>query len=544
MKLKGIFTLFLAGAALTSTAQTHVEGAEYFKADQFENAKDLLLRSLNNPGTDKAITDYYLGLIALQENNEADARKYFSDGVAANPEYAYNYVGEGLLLLRADDLKGAEAKFKEADKLSKKDPALQIAVARAYDTVDPVKYEKQIAKYVEKARRFDMQDPAIYVFEGDQLREKKDWGGAAAKYEMAANYDKNATEAYVKYANLFTMVNPDYAIKMLSNLLANTPDSALGQRELANAYYNNKDFKSAAAEYGKYVQNPSHFKKDEDRYAFLLFYGNDYKKGYDYSTALLKENPSNFTAQRYQFMNAAQLPEMKDALAGMADKLYAAHVANPAQNKFAPIDYILIAQEYNTADRPDEAQKILEKAIQEDPKNPAFYKELAMTYVEGNNLTKATEAYEGYLANSDEPGYNDFIQQATFAFYAGVENKTKDTAAAEKFYGIAKDYASKAAAILPDNYKPVKIDGDIALQKAAEADVASAAVPYYQKAIDLLEASPNRDRYATDAKTMYNYMGNYYLDQKDVAKAKEYFVKYLQLDPNNEDYRKFVESLK
>ena len=30
------------------------------------------------------------------------------------------------------------------------------------------------------------------------------------------------------------------------------------------------------------------------------------------------------------------------------------------------------------SDRPDEAQKILEKAIQEDPKNPAFYKELAM----------------------------------------------------------------------------------------------------------------------------------------------------------------------
>ena len=30
-----------------------------------------------------------------------------------------------------------------------------------------------------------------------------------SKYEMAANYDKNATEAYVKYANLFTMVNPD-----------------------------------------------------------------------------------------------------------------------------------------------------------------------------------------------------------------------------------------------------------------------------------------------------------------------------------------------
>ena len=93
--------------------------------------------------------------------------------MAANPEYAYNYVGKDCCSSAQTTLKGAEAKFKEADKLSKKDPALQIAVARAYDTVDPVKYEKQIAKYVEKARRFDMQDPAIYVFEGDQLREKR-----------------------------------------------------------------------------------------------------------------------------------------------------------------------------------------------------------------------------------------------------------------------------------------------------------------------------------------------------------------------------------
>ena len=33
------------------------------------------------------------------------------------------------------------------------------------------------------------------------------------------------------------------------------------------------------------------------------------------------------------------------------------------------------------------------------------------------------------------------------------------------------------------------------------------------------------------------------LTGKDVAKAKEYFNKYLELDPNNEAYRKFVEGL-
>ena len=239
MKLKGLMTLCIAGAsALGVYAQTHVEGQEYYRADQLENAKELLTRALSNSGTDKAVANYYLGMIAADEKDTAAAAKYFEAGVQANPEYPFNYVGQGMLKLAGGDLKGAEASFKEAQKLSKKDPRLEIAIARAYEDSDPVKYEKQITKCVEKARKYNMKNPAIYVFEGDQLRVKKDVGGAAAKYEMAKNYDKNATEAYVKYANLFTRVNPDYAVKMLQELLTVNPQSALGQRELANAYYN------------------------------------------------------------------------------------------------------------------------------------------------------------------------------------------------------------------------------------------------------------------------------------------------------------------
>ena len=269
---------------------------------------------------------------------------------------------------------------------------------------------------------------------------------------------------------------------------ASIPNSALAQREIANAYYNAGKYAEAAQHYGNYVQNPNHFKQDEDRFAFLLFYGGDYQKGYDYSTALLKANPQNFTARRYQFMNAAQIKEMRDQLLPMAEALYAAHKSNK-DNKFAPIDYILIASEFNDAKRPEDAQAILEEAIQDNPENPEFYKQLAMTFVNANNLSKAADTYECYLAHSEKPGYNDYIQQATFAFYAGVENKTNDPAKADKYYAMAQDYANKAAAILPDNYKPKKFEGDIAMQKAAEADVASAAVPAYTEAIAMLEAS-------------------------------------------------------
>ena len=148
MKLKRILTICLAGVALGAAAQTHVEGTEYYKADQMANAKDLLERSLKNPNTDKAVSDYYLGLIALENGDKAGADKYFADGIAQNSNYAYNYVGQGRLALLNGDEKAAKELFKTAEKLAKKDASLEIAIARAYDSVDPALYEKQIAKAV------------------------------------------------------------------------------------------------------------------------------------------------------------------------------------------------------------------------------------------------------------------------------------------------------------------------------------------------------------------------------------------------------------
>lgn len=545
MKLRNILTLCAAGAFLGVFAQSHVEGVEYYKADQLGNARELLERNYNNSATDRAVADYYLGQIALRENNTAKAAECFAKGIASNPEYGYNYAGQGAIALLKGNAKEAAALFKTGESKAKKDASYLIDVARAYYNANPVTYAKEIDKYVANARKVSKnENPDIYLFEGDIRRSNKDYGGAAGQYEMAATYNPTSAEAYVKYADLFTQVNPRFAIAKLTELLSNNPSSALGQRELANAYYENKDYQKASAEYGKYVANPNHFKQDEDRYAFLLFASNDFKKGYDYATQLLKQDPDNFSARRFQFMNAAQLPELNSQLIDMAENLLAAHRARPEVNKFAPVDYNLIASELENADRAGEAVTLMQEAIEQNPDNANFNKNLAMSYMKLGQFGNASDAYEGYIAKSDKPGYNDFIQQATFSFYAGVESKDTPEKAA-KYFATTEDYAAKAAAILPDNYKPVKFKGDIAMQTAPDEKAAKAvAQPYYEQAITMLEASENPDRYARDAKDMYTYLGNYYLDQKDVAKAKQFFNGYLKYAPNDDAYRKFVDSLK
>ncbi|MCM1153129.1 MAG: hypothetical protein NC328_05700 [Muribaculum sp.] len=543
MKLRKLFAVCLAGAALSAFAQTHLEGQEYFKADQFNNAKTLLERNLNNPGTDKGVSYYYMGRIALLEKNQSQAAKYFEMGAQANPEYPYNLVGLGEISLANGDVKVAEQDFKDAEKLGKKDAALQIAIARAYYDIDPVKYAKEIDKRIAKARKIDMEDPEIYVFDGDRYADQQDWNHAGSMYEMATNYDPQATGAYVKYANLFRQVNPDFAIRMLQKMLQENPNSALGQRQLANTYYDQQMYKEASEQYGNYVKNPNHFKEDEDRYAFLLFYSGDYQKGYDYATQLLNSNPNNFSARRYQFMNAAQLPSMQDKLLSFAEDLYAAHKKDLKANKFAPIDYTLIADEMQRNKRPEEAIAVLQEGIADMPQNANFNKQLASIYVDMNNLPMSADSFAQYIAKTKEPDYNDFVQQALYEYFAGVQTKDSDPEKSNKYFDAAIASANKASSFDEKQYKPKKILGDVAIARAPKAQAATAGEPLYSEAIVLLESSKDPSRYVSDAKAMNNYLGNYWLEKGDKVKAKTFFNKVLELEPDNAEYRKFVNSL-
>ncbi len=545
MNKKFVLSLAIAAMAFSGMAQTHSEGVEYYEAGQYSNAKELLERNLNNAGTDKAISYYYQGLIALDDNNKAEAAKFFNLGAEANPDYAYNYIGLGRIDLMAGTPKVAEANFKKAESLGKKDAGVQIAIARAYDSVDPSLYEKEIAKRLEKARKINMQDPDIYIFEGDVKARNRDYGGAGASYEMATTYAPNATAAYFKYANLFSQVNPEYGINMLKKLLQLNPNSALGQRSLANAYYDQNQYKEAAKEYGKYVKNPNHFKQDEDRYAFLLFYGGDYQAGYDYATQLLAKDPNNFTAQRYQFMNAAQIPSMADKLLPMAEALYKKHLANPKQNTMAPIDYTLIADEFSKnpalskEEAVDSAISVMNNAVQAYPENASFYKTLSMLYVDKNDMAGACNAYDSYLKNTKDPGYNDMIQAGVFALYAGVQNKA-DAALSAKYYQQASDYIDKAAELYPSMYRPAMLKGDIAVNQGNQA----AQIDYYVQAIDKLEAMDgDKSRYQSHAKSLYGTVAKALISKGDKAGAKDYLSRYLKLYPQDGDFTTLLNSL-
>ena len=55
MKIKLFFSLLLAGGLVASAqSQGYKDGIEYYKAGQYNNAKEILERTLNQSGTDQA----------------------------------------------------------------------------------------------------------------------------------------------------------------------------------------------------------------------------------------------------------------------------------------------------------------------------------------------------------------------------------------------------------------------------------------------------------------------------------------------------------
>lgn len=320
----------LAASMLGAMAQGgYQDGIDYFKADYPDEAAIILTKNINGLASDQAaLSYYYLGAIDLRKNDKTAAVANFDKGIAADPQCGYNYVGKGQVELLNGNESAAEKLFKQgissADKKEK--GAMCAAVARAYFNVNPVKYAKKIEKYIndgDKASKFKESD--IFVLRGDMVVNNP--GESAGQYETAIVTDEEvgapiSPEAYVKYARVYFHVNPKYAIDKLTELNNKLPNSALAQRELAEKYYENDQLTLAAEQYGKYMSNPNHFERDEQRYSGLLFFGKKYSKSLEVAEKVLAKNPDNFYMQRMVMYNLYELKRYEEAEAA-AKKFFA-----------------------------------------------------------------------------------------------------------------------------------------------------------------------------------------------------------------------------
>lgn len=541
MKIRTIFSLLLGGMALTGFAQGgYQDGVDYYNADRFDKAKTILEKTLNDPSTNKAVSYFYLGELALDENNPTAAADNFNKGVQADPAYGYNYVGLGQIALKNGNKSEAERNFKQALEGNKKDASVMAAIARAYFNVDPTAYAKEIDKYIANALKVSKNKEAqVYVLKGDMAK-GTDIGQAAGFYEQAIIYDEESgdinPQAYVKYANLYNKVNPDFAIGKLVELNEKLPTSALAQSELAEKYYDGNQFTKAAEQYGKYIKNPNHFQGDEQRYSGLLYFGKKYQESLDVANQVLAADPDNEYMQRMVMLNKAALKDFAGAEEA-AKKLFAHSNA-----KFTATDYTTYGDVLGELQRPQEAIDAYMKAYNLNPeKNKQILSNISSMYTDLQDYQKAAETMQQYV-DAGDASLNDYFTLSNRYKNLGISLPEGSPERAEAANNGIKyvDMAIESAA----NKGPLYRNKATLMMIRDGAEITPDLVQTYKDMLAAYDEDPaNKTKYADAYKSAYNNLANYYLKAGDKEQAKAYFEKFLEIDPENQALRDYIQKM-
>ena len=532
MKFK-LFAILLLGGALVSNAQGY-----NFKVGKIDNAKELLDKNLNDPTTVKSEAYCYLGHIEAAKGNTAGAKEYYNKGVAADANNAFNYIALGALDLKAGNADAAEDQFKMAQKVDKKNAAVYAAIARAYYEADPVAYAKELGKNIEKARKTNKQDPTVYILEGDMKAAEKDYGGAAGQYELAFTFDPKNEEAYVKYANTYFHVNPQMATAKLEELLTKTPNSALAQRELAEKYYELDLGSQAAEQYGKYIQNPNHFKQDEIRYVQLLFFGGKYDQSFDLAKSIRAAMPAgdkdHFYMCRMQLYNKVALEQWAEAEAFGAE-LFGLNIPG---TEYTAKDFVDYATALKNVGKTAESVAEYEKAVAYNPNNIDLIRDLVDVYEQNENYAKAAEYYQK-IVDSPECKANDLYLMSTK--YFNVAATTQDEALKASSLEGARKYAALANEKVPGNYRIVQQQAKVENLAGNTAE----AVKFYNATIAILDAKENaKVEYKDTYIGIYANLARIAFEADDKAGARDIYMKWLEVDPENAALREYVEKMK
>ena len=544
MKTKFFFaSMLIACAAFVVNAHGYKDGIDFYKIGKLDDAEELLERNLNT-ASNKAEAYYYLGQVALHKRDKALAKSYFEKGVQADAKYPFNYVGQAAIELENGNVKGAENLYKIAEKCTKKNPKLAIAMAKAYYEADANAYAKQIAKLKQNAFKWNSDDPDYYIFEGDQWGNQKEWGKAAGQYELAFQREPANIESRVKYSNVDFFLNETRAVNALEELLTLVPNSALVQRELAEKYYEASEIKGnlpkAVEYYGMYYENPNHFAKDEVRYAQLLWISKDYDKSIDVCNGLIAnaENASNkFLGYRLKFYNQCSKPDWESAVETGAQFFALPH--NEA-TPYLVSDYSYYATALNNTNRGAEAVATFEKAIEQYPDNGDLKAQLASFYNKNKEYVKAAALRQEVI---DRGNYttNDLYQLANA--YCRVAENEQDEAVKQDAIAKATNVVKELMDKEPNDLANINLKARVETL-AENNEYKGGALDTYKKliaAVDANKDNPNANYFYMMA---YRYIATYYSKSGQRDMAKEYYMKWLQYDPENESLRKFVEQLK
>jgi tetratricopeptide (TPR) repeat protein len=502
-------------------SQTLQEAIKYTENEQFETATKAyksLLKGQPNSGD----IYFYLGENYFKNEDSDSAHYYYKKGIEVAPTSPLNYVGEGKLLQYNGKIADAKTQFDKALTMgSNKNVNVLLKVAEALIKA-PQKDLDQATKLLDMAVKIEPKNPEVYILTGDMFLEKTDGNNAIANYKKAQDLDKTSVKAILRVGQLYGRAK-NYTLALDKYQDAAKVDSSFAPayREQGELYYMAKQYEKAKTKYKRYLDLAGNNFSAKQRYASFLFLNKEYKESIALFNELLKQDTTKNFVNRLLAYSMFETGDYPNGTIYINKFFNRALIEN---TKIIASDYEYRGKLLSKTGKDSLAIIDLEKAISMDSTKYDLLSEIGAIYQKMKNYDNAINSYERKLKATGKLNANDYFAKGRAHFYK------KDFINADTCFGTV----IKVQPALPVGYlwrakTSVQLDPDNKL---------GLAKPYYEK---YLELSTDNKKVSKDLIDAYEYLGYYYMLQKDNAKAKEFWLKLKEIDPNNTKAQKALE---
>ena len=506
-----------------SSAQTIQDGKKLLLQQRYQSAKSTMEKVVAaGPTNPESI--YWLSQVLLEMKDVNGAKGALRKGMeGANGSNPLLLVAMGQTELAEKKVNDARQRFETAISLTKaKDIAVLVAIGKANleEGGDPA-YGIEKIKTATLIKNF--KDAMAHVYMGDLYRKMMDGGGAVSSYENALLVDPKLAIAKYKIGKVYlTQGNEqkDIFLAKFNDAITDDPTFSPALYDLY-AYYFMRDVNKASQYFNQYKVNADAGPALDYEEASLQFAAGDFNNAIKKSDVLLQAQGASADARLYRLkgysydklgdsVNAFSFLEtffQKAKLEQVNPDNYIIAALNAAKLKADPakIDYYFgmsIDSDTLIANKLDYAKKASD-----------FYKRAGNTAKSSKWLTKIL-SINPKLSKVDlyNAGFENF--KATQYQLADSIFSVYKTQFPNEVYGHYWSFRSRSV-----------IDSTMEL---------GLAVPDCEKFISIAEVDKAKNK--STLITAYGYMAGYNANiKKDLAIAKSFLEKIIEIDPTNQD---------
>jgi len=502
-------------------AQSIDEGKRFLYYERYSSAKDVFNKLVNaNPNNIDAA--YWLGQTYLGEEDSISAKALYQKTLNANPNSPLMLVAMGHIALLENQNNDARNRFETAISLTKgKDYNVINAIARAnVDTKagDAVYAIGKIKTIPENKRTAE-----IWTTLGDAYRKLIDGANAQLAYQSALAVDPNYARASFMIGRLYQtqgFTQELYYMKYYNEAITKDPKFAPVYVWLSQYYYK-RDINKAREYLDKYIAVADADTKNCYYQQSYLYASGQYQQTITKANECISAGgknpyPSLFGLKAFAYDKLGDSANAKTFFEMYFQK------QNPEKlesGDYAKYGLVLLKFPGNEATAAGYIQKAIALDTLEENKIE-YITSVANSYLASKNYNEAAKWYTKLFSIKKNVTRTD-IYNAGYNYYRGGNYKATDS-----IFGL---YQQKY---------PEDILGVYMRARASEgidtAGVLGLAKPYYEKVIQLGEASTDTARVKSQLIVAYNYMIAYYYNvKKDKATALSYNDKILAIDPTN-----------